>query len=93
MVDINEYKKDYKMFCDKAASCLKEEKYEDAVKFYKKAITSIDNLIKFDENKYNKPVYEENKKKSKKIEELESKKKKSQQKKEVVVAKMTKTQN
>ena len=63
MVDINEYKKDYKMFCDKAASCLKEEKYEDAVKFYKKAITSIDNLIKFDENKYNKPVYEENKKK------------------------------
>ena len=77
MVDINEYKKDYKMFCDKAAGCLKEDKNEEAVKFYKKAITSIENLIKYDENKYNKPVYEENKKKvEKKIEEIESKKKK-----------------
>ena len=63
MVDINEYKNDYKMYVDKAAGFLKEEKYEEAVKFYKKAIISIDNLIKFDENKYNKPVYEENKKK------------------------------
>ena len=77
MVDLNEYKKDYKMFCDKAAGCLKEDKNEEAVKFYKKAITSIENLIKYDENKYNKPVYEENKKKvEKKKEEIESKKKK-----------------
>jgi len=26
MVDINEYKKDFKMFCEKAAAFLKEEK-------------------------------------------------------------------
>ena len=40
----------------------KKERFEDAVKFYIKAITSLDNLIKFDANKYSKPVYEENKK-------------------------------
>jgi vacuolar protein-sorting-associated protein 4 len=77
MVDINEYKKDFKMFCDKAKACLDEQKFEDAVKFYKKAKTSLESLIKFDENKYNHPVYENKKKEvEKKIEELESKKKK-----------------
>ena len=77
MVDLNEYKKDYKMFCEKAANYLKEEKNEEAIKFYKKAIGSIESLIKYDENKYNKPVYEENKKKVEKtIEEIQSKKKK-----------------
>ena len=48
MVDINEYKKDFKMSCEKAAAFLKEEKNEDAVKFFKKAKTSLENLIKFD---------------------------------------------
>ena len=77
MVDINEYKKDFKMYCEKAAAFLKEEKNDDAVKFYKKAKTSLENLIKFDENKYNHPVYEQKKKEiEKKMEELESKKKK-----------------
>ncbi len=77
MVDIKEYKKDFKMFCEKAAAFLKEEKNEDAVKFYKKAKTSLESLLKFDENKYNHPVYEQKKKEiEKKIEELESKKKK-----------------
>ena len=77
MVDLNEYKKDYKMFCEKAANYLKEDKNEEAIKFYKKAIGSIESLIKYDENKYNKPVYEENKKKVEKtIEEIQSKKKK-----------------
>ena len=76
-MDINEYKKDFKMFCDKAAGFLKEEKFEEAVRFYKKAKTSLESLIKFDENKYNIPVYEGKKKDvEKKIEELESKKKK-----------------
>ena len=46
------------MFCEKAAACLKEEKNDDAVKFYKKAKTSLESLLKFDENKYNHPVYE-----------------------------------
>ena len=65
------------MFCDKAAAYLKEEKFEEAVRFYKKAKTSLESLIKFDENKYNIPVYEGKKKDvEKKIEELESKKKK-----------------
>jgi vacuolar protein-sorting-associated protein 4 len=77
MVDINEYKKDFKMYCEKAAAFLKEEKNDDAVKFYKKAKTSLESLIKFDENKYNHPVYEQKKQEiEKKIEELESKKKK-----------------
>ena len=77
MVDINEYKKDFKMFCEKAAACLKEEKNDDAVKFYKKAKTSLESLLKFDENKYNHPVYEQKKQEiEKKLDELESKKKK-----------------
>ena len=77
MVDINEYKKDFKMYCDKAAGFLKEEKYEEALRFYGKAKVSLENLIKFDENKYNKPVYEDKKKElEKKIEELQKKKKK-----------------
>ena len=76
-MDINEYKKDFKMYCDKAAGYLKEEKLEEAVRFYKKAKSSLESLIKFDENKYNIPVYEGKKKDvEKKIEELESKKKK-----------------
>jgi vacuolar protein-sorting-associated protein 4 len=65
------------MFCEKAAACLKEEKNDDAVKFYKKAKTSLESLLKFDENKYNHPVYEQKKQEiEKKLEELESKKKK-----------------
>ena len=77
MVDIGEYKKDFKMYCDKAAGFLKEEKYEEALRFYGKAKVSLENLIKFDENKYNKPVYEDKKKElEKKIEELQKKKKK-----------------
>ena len=77
MVDINEYKKDFKMFCEKAAAFLKEEKNDEAVKFYKKANKTLESLLKFDENKYNHPVYEQKKQEiEKKLEELESKKKK-----------------
>ena len=76
-MDINEYKKDFKMFCEKANAFVKEEKPEDACKFFKKAKVSLENLLKFDENKYNHPVYEQKKAEiEKKIEELESKKKK-----------------
>jgi vacuolar protein-sorting-associated protein 4 len=77
MVDINDYKNDFKMFCEKANNFVKEEKPEEAVKFFKKAKISLESLLKFDENKYNHPVYEQKKKEiEKKIEELESKKKK-----------------
>ena len=77
MVDINDYKNDFKMFCEKANNFVKEEKPEEAVKFFKKAKTSLESLLKFDENKYNHPVYEQKKKEiEKKIEEIESKKKK-----------------
>ena len=77
MVDIGEYKKDFKMFCEKAAAFLKEEKNDEAVKFYKKANKTLESLLKFDENKYNHPVYEQKKQEiEKKIQELESKKKK-----------------
>ena len=65
------------MYCEKALGFIKDEKPEEAVKFYKKAKISLDNLLKFDENKYNHPVYEQKKQEiEKKIEELESKKKK-----------------
>ena len=64
MVDINEYKKDFKMFCEKAAGCLKEDKKDEAVKFYKKAKTSLESLLKFDENKY---IIQYMNKKSKKL--------------------------
>ena len=77
MVDINEYKKDFKMFCEKANGFEKEQTWEDAVKFYNKAKSSLECLIKFDENKYNHPVYEQKLADVKKqIEELEKKKKK-----------------
>ena len=36
MVDINDYKNDFKMFCEKANNFVKEEKPEEAVKFLKK---------------------------------------------------------
>jgi vacuolar protein-sorting-associated protein 4 len=65
------------MFCEKAAAFLKEEKNDEAVKFYKKANKTLESLLKFDENKYNHPVYEQKKQEiEKKIQELESKKKK-----------------
>ena len=77
MVDINEYKKDFKMYCEKANGFVKEKKAEEAIKFYKKAVNSLESLIKFDENKYNHPAYEQKKAEiEKKIEEIESKKKK-----------------
>ena len=77
MVDINEYKKDFKMYCEKANGFVKEKKAEEAIKFYKKAAKSLENLIKFDENKYNHPAYQQKKTEiEKKIEEIESKKKK-----------------
>ena len=75
MFDINEYKKDYKMYCEKANGFVKEQKSEEAVKFYKKAAKSLENLIKFDENKYNHLIYQQKKTEiEKKIEEIESKK-------------------
>ncbi len=39
----------------------KEEKFEEVTKFFKKAKVLIEDLIKFDENKYNYPVYEQKK--------------------------------
>ena len=71
MVDINEYKKDFKMYCEKANGFVKEQKSEEAIKFYKKAAKSWENLIKFDENN-NHPAYEQKKTEIKKIEEIES---------------------
>ena len=77
MVDINEYKNDFKMFCEKANSFLKEKKHEEAIKFYLKALDSLRSLIKYDENKYNHPTYEQKKAEiKKKIKEIESKTKK-----------------
>ena len=74
MADLDEYKKDFKIFVDKAKSLLDEEKNDDAIRFFIKAIKSLENLIKFDENKYNIPVYENKKKEvEKKIEEIKKK--------------------
>lgn len=75
MVDLNEYKNDFKMFIEKAESLLIKEKNDDAIRFFKKAIISLENLIKFDENIYNRPVYVKKKEDiEKKIEELDTKK-------------------
>ena len=41
-MDINEYKKDFKMFCDKAAAYLKEEKFEEAARIYKETKTTLE---------------------------------------------------
>ena len=71
MVDLNEYRKDFKMFIEKAESLLIKEKNDDAIRFFKKAIISLENLIKFDENICNRPVYVKKKEDiEKKIEEL-----------------------
>ena len=72
MVDLNEYKKDFKMFCEKAVNILKEDKYDEAIQFYKQSITCLENLLKYDENRYNLPVYTEKKKEiEQKIQQLD----------------------
>jgi vacuolar protein-sorting-associated protein 4 len=61
----------------KSRRLLKRKKIRRSRQILQKAKTSLESLIKFDENKYNIPVYEGKKKDvEKKIEELESKKKK-----------------
>ena len=73
-IDIKTFKEDFKMFCDKAASLLKEDEYNSAIRFYIKAKICIEKLIEFDENKYNEPVYKNKKKElEKKIDELRQK--------------------
>ena len=59
MVDLNEYKKDYKIFVDKAKECAtsaikfdKLEEYEKALDFYVKAANYLTILIKHDKNPY-----------------------------------------
>lgn len=76
-MDINDYKKDLNMFLEKANGLEKQEKYEEAIKFWEKAKRTCENLIKYDENKYNHPAYESRKKEiENRIEELQGKKKK-----------------
>lgn len=72
MVDIYEYKNNLKIFLEKAASFLEEEKYNEAIQFYKQSITCLENLLKYDENRYNLPVYIEKKKEiEEKIQQLD----------------------
>lgn len=63
MVDILEFKKDFKKYCEIAESSLKVDKYNEAINYFKKSITCLENLLKFDENHYNIPVYIDKKKK------------------------------
>ena len=72
MVDIYEYRNDLKIFLEKASSFFKEEKYNEAIQFYKQSITCLENLIKYDENLYNRPVYMDKKKEiEEKIQQLD----------------------
>lgn len=74
---LKEYKDDLKMYVEKASDCSKNERFEDAIKFYEKAKKQCDNLVKYDENKYNHKVYIDKKEEiESKIEELKKKKKK-----------------
>ena len=66
MEDIEEYKKEFNNNCNNALNFLKEEKLKESIDFYKKAIECLESLIKYDENKHNRPVYEDKKKKLKK---------------------------
>lgn len=61
MIDITEFKKDFKKFCEKADSLLKEDKYNEAIQCFMQSITCLKNLLKYDENPYNTPVYLEKK--------------------------------
>ena len=66
MVDLNEYKKDYKIFVDKAKECAtsaikfdKLEEYEKALDFYVKAANYLTILIKHDKNPYSVGIYKD----------------------------------
>ena len=45
MMELNKYKNDYKIFCEKADNYLAEYSFKEAIKLYKKAITSIKLLV------------------------------------------------
>ena len=45
MNELDEYKNDYKMLCEKAEDCLKEDSFKEAIEFYEEAIVSIKLLI------------------------------------------------
>ena len=77
MIDISEFKKDLKKFWEKADSLLKEDKYNQAIQCYIQSITCLNNLLKYDENQYNTPVYLVKKKEiEQKIEEIRAREKK-----------------
>ena len=57
-MDLNEFKQDFKIYVEKAHLLKNEGKTKEALNFYNKAILCLKNLIKFDDNEYNKPVYE-----------------------------------
>lgn len=44
-MELDEYKNDYKMFCEKADNYLEQDSFKEAITFYKKAINSIQLLI------------------------------------------------
>ena len=75
-IDINEYRKYCKVYYEKAADFLKEEKNEEAVKYYEKSKSYLEILLNFDANQSFRTIYNNKKKEiEKKIEEIESKKK------------------
>ena len=75
-IDINEYRKYCKIYYEKAADFLSEEKNEEAMKYYQKSKSYLEILLNFDENQSCRTVYDSKKKEiERKIEEIESKKK------------------
>ena len=44
-------------YAKKAVECEDTEKYEDAIKFYKKSINNLEIVIQQDENKYTRDTY------------------------------------
>ena len=56
-MDIEQLRKDIKMYIEEAKKYEDDKKYAEAQRFYLKAATNINILKKADENKYNREVY------------------------------------
>ena len=55
-MDIEQLRKDIKMYIEEAKKYEDDKKYAEAQRFYLKAATNINILKKADENKYNREV-------------------------------------
>ena len=60
-IDINEYRKYCKIYYEKAADLSREEKNEEAVKYYEKSKSYLEILLNFDSNQSCRSIYDKKK--------------------------------